>query len=410
SRWTLMLDSESKPKSVLAVDTDITEKKRFEAQFLRAQRMESIGVLAGGIAHDLNNILSPIMMALEILRNKFEDEQSQKLFNTLEASAQRGADLVKQVLSFARGLDSERTVIQIRHLISEIQKILRETFPRSIEVITDVPSNLWLISADPTQLQQVLMNLCINARDAMPEGGKLSISAENLFIDENHAKIHIDARAGHYIVITILDTGVGIPPEIRDKTFDPFFTTKEFGKGTGLGLSTSYGIVKSHGGFIHVYSEVDKGSQFKIYLPAIETSDTRGVKVGQIEKLPLGNGELILVVDDEASIRETAKATLKTYGYRVITASDGAEAVALYTHNKEDIKLVIIDMMMPIMDGPTTIRTLRDINPQIRIIAVSGLAEKDKLIEVGKAEVQHAFIPKPYTAEVLLKTVQSFLT
>jgi len=407
SSWTLVKDSDGKPKSILVVNTDITEKKRLEAQFLRAQRMESIGTLAGGIAHDLNNVLQPIMMSLQLLRSKLTDEQSQKWINTLETSAERGANLVKQVLSFARGAEGERTVIQVRYMISEFERIIKETFPKSIEIRTDIPKDLWTISGEPTQLHQVLMNLCVNARDAMPYGGTLSISAENLFVDENHARMDIDARVGPYIIITVSDTGIGIPAEIIDRIFEPFFTTKGLEKGTGLGLSTVFGIVKGYGGFIHVYSEVGKGTTFKVYLPAIETTEAQKVRAKRGD-LPLGHGELILVVDDEVAILEIARETLESYGYKVITAGDGAEAVALHAEYKEEIRAVILDMVMPLMDGPACIRALREIEPQVRIIAVSGLMEKERIDELRNIDVQ-AFLSKPYTAETLLRTLHEVL-
>jgi len=253
SRWTLVQDEEEEPKSILIVNTDITEQKQLEAQFLRAQRMESIGTLAGGIAHDLNNVLTPIIASAQLLlQAKFNDEKKQRLLKTIETSAKRGAALVKQVLSFSRGVEGKRTIFQVRHLISEIKQIAKETFPKTIEFYMAIPQDLWAISGDSTQLHQVLMNLCVNARDAMPHGGTLSISAENLFIDENYARMNLEAETGFYIVISVADTGTGIPPEILDRIFEPFFTTKELGMGTGLGLSTVIGIVKSHGGFVDV--------------------------------------------------------------------------------------------------------------------------------------------------------------
>lgn len=332
SRWTLMHDSEGKPKSILVINTDITEKKKLEAQFLRAQRMESIGTLASGIAHDINNVLTPIMLSLQLLKEKFMDDGSQKLINTLERSAQRGASLIKQVQSFARGVECERVTLQVTHLISEIKQIAKQTFPRSIEIRTNTPKDLWTISGDATQLHQVLMNLCVNARDAMPDGGILSISAENLFIDEDFARINIEARIGHHIVISITDTGTGIHPEILDRIFEPFFTTKEPGKGTGLGLSTALAIVKSHGGFINVCSEVEKGTVFKVYLPTTTITEIQKADK-QLHELPRGHGESILVVDDESQIREITSSILERSGYRVLTANDAARSANnnLYT-------------------------------------------------------------------------------
>ncbi|KPQ44324.1 MAG: sensory transduction histidine kinase [Candidatus Methanoperedens nitroreducens] len=407
SRWTLMHDNKGKPKSILAINTDITEKKKLEEQFLRAQRMESVGTLAGGIAHDINNVLTPIMLSLELLKEKFTDNKSQQLIDILDRSAKRGASLIKQVQSFARGVEGERMPLQTAHLISEIRQIAQETFPRSIEIMTDIQKDLWTISGDATQLHQVLMNLCVNARDAMPDGGILTISARNIFIDEDYTHIDIEARVGHYIVIAVTDTGAGIPPKIMDRMFEPFFTTKENGKGTGLGLSTALGIVKSHGGFINVYSEAGKGTTFKVHLPAITTTETQKAEEPAHERFR-GSGELILIVDDEAQIRDITSSVLQTNGYRVLTANNGLEAIALYEQNREEIKIVLMDMMMPVMDGLASIQELRKINPQLKIIAASGLTEKDKLTKA--AGTVNAFLPKPYTAEKLLRTIHEVLS
>lgn len=406
SRWTLVLDSEGKPKSILIINTDITEKKKLEAQLLRAQRMESIGTLAGGIAHDLNNVLTPMMLSLQILKEKFKDEQSQKLLNILEKNSQRGADLIKQVLSFARGVEGERAPLAAKQIITEIEKVAKETFPRNSQIKTDIQEDLFNISGDATQLYQVIMNLCVNARDAMPDGGILNITASNFFIDESYARINIEAKAGSYVVISVSDTGIGIPPKILDRIFEPFFTTKEFGKGTGLGLSTALAIVKSHGGFINVYSEVGKGTTFRVYLPAIKT-EMQNVEEQKLE-LQSGQGELVLVAEDEDSIREVTVSTLEKYGYNVLAASDGADAAALYAQNKDKINVILMDMMMPVMDGHASIRAIRKINPGVKIITVSGLAEKDKLAKIADTRV-HAFLSKPYTAERLLKTIREVI-
>jgi PAS domain S-box-containing protein len=406
SRWTLVHDEQGQQKkSILVVNTDITEKKQIEAQFLRAQRLESIGTLATGIAHDLNNALGPILMIAELLQEKVTDVESQQLLAELEASVKRGASLVKQVLSFGRGLEGSRTIIQVKHLLSEIHQIAKQTFPKSIKIYTDIAPDLWTVCADATQLHQVLMNLVVNARDAMPDGGTLGIYAENLFIDEHYAHMNLEAKVGPYIVLTVSDTGVGIPPEILERIFEPFFTTKEVGKGTGLGLSTAMGIIKSHGGFMKVYSEVGRGTQFKVYLSA-----TEGAQQQQAEdmELPKGNGELILVVDDELSIREITEILLEVNNYKVLTATDGIEAIALYAQHKADISVVLMDMMMPEMDGLTTIQTLGKINPYLKIIATSGLTSNDKMAEAACAGVK-AFLSKPYTALELLTTLSSVL-
>jgi len=403
SRWTLMRDEQGNPKSILTVDTDITEKKQLEAQFLRAQRLESIGTLASGIAHDLNNVLGPILMVAELLQEKISDEWSQQLLTELEVNAKRGTSLVKQVLEFGRGMEGKRTIFQVKHLLSEIKQIAKQTFPKSIEIYTDISPNLWTVSADATQLHQVLMNLVVNARDAMPDGGTLSISAANFFIDENYAQMNLDAQVGPYIVITVSDTGTGIPPEIVDRIFEPFFTTKELGVGTGLGLSTVIGIIKSHGGFVNVYSEVRQGTKFKVYLPAVEGTQTQQAEDSE---LYTGHGKLILVVDDELAIREITKISLETYNYKVLTAIDGIEAIALYAQHKHKISAVLMDMMMPLLDGQTASRTLQKINPQVKIIAVSGLASSDK-VAAAMANGVKAFLSKPYTVRELLHTINA---
>ena len=407
SRWTLVRDEKGEPNSILVINTDVTEKKRMESQFLRAQRMESIGTLAGGIAHDLNNVLSPILMAIDMLQLRTTEEASRKWLDVLRTNAERGADMVRQVLSFARGVEGERVALQPKHLVKEIVKILRETLPKSIEISFQIPNNLWIISADATQMHQVLMNLCVNARDAMPEGGAISIKAENVLVDGNYARMHLEAKLGRFVMISVSDTGPGMSPEVQSRIFEPFFTTKEMTKGTGLGLSTAMTIVKSHGGFINVYSELHKGSQFTVYIPAVDAPGALDSTALRTD-LPLGHGELILVVDDEESIREITRGTLETFGYKVLTASDGTEALALYADKKNDIAAVLTDMVMPFMDGPATIRALQRMNPHVRIIAASGLGAGQRAGE-GALEGVSVFLNKPYTAEKLLNTLAQLL-
>lgn len=405
SRWTLVRDETGQAKSILIVNSDITEKKLFETQFRRSQRLESIGTLASGIAHDLNNALVPVLMIAELLQEKNPDPQSEILLGELKNSAKRGANLVKQVLSFAQGLEGERTSLQVRHLLLEIKQIAERTFPKSVEIYTDIPSTLWAVHADATQLNQVLMNLIVNARDAMPDGGTLSICAENLFINEHYAKMSADASAGHYVAITISDTGVGMAPEILERIFEPFFTTKEVGKGTGLGLSTVVGILKSHGGFVKVYSEIGQGSRFKVYLPSLKGSETQ---LTERQEILTGHGELILVVDDEATIREITKMTLLAHNHKVLVASDGIEAISVFTQHKHEIALVLMDMMMPSMNGLSAIQILQKINSQIKIIAVSGLSSSEKIASTMDCGVK-TFLSKPYTTQELIKTINSVL-
>jgi PAS domain S-box-containing protein len=400
SRWTLVRDPGGAPRSILVIDRDVTEHKAIQAQLLRAQRMESIGTLAGGVAHDLNNILSPVLMAADILRRRSTDPDHAKLISSIETSARRGAELVKQILTFARGVHGERVLLQPRHLLREIEQLARDTFPKTIELRLDVPPDLWNLVGDATQIHQLLLNLCLNARDAMPEGGILTIAAQNVTLDDNYARMHLDAKAGPYVTMTVSDTGMGIPVGLLERIFEPFFTTKEVGKGTGLGLSTTQAIVKDHGGFINVYSELGRGASFKVYLPA-SRGRAEAPEVSEDIGLPVGNGELILVVDDESPILELTRDVLLAHGYRVLTAGDGSEAVALYASSPEPIAAVITDMRMPVMDGPATIRALRRINPDVKVVTSSGLGEG--------AGYGMDTIRKPHTASDLLAVLAKVL-
>ncbi len=408
SRWTLVRDEGGQAKSILIVNTDITEKKQLEAQFLRAQRHESIGTLASGIAHDLNNALTPILASVQLLQRKIHDEQSLRLLTIMERNVRRSADLIKQVLSFARGVEGERSTLQVRQLIEEIEQIIKQTFSKMIEIRTEISAaDSCTISGDATQLHQVLMNLCVNARDAMPEGGILTISARTVWIDAEIARMNLDAKVGFYAVISVSDTGTGISEEILARMFDPFFTTKEHGKGTGLGLSTAIGIIKSHEGFVEVESALGKGTQFKIYLPASQRKATEVMPEVRRELLA-GRGEVILAVDDEEFILETVKTALENFAYKVLTAESGIEAVTLYAQHKEEISAVVVDMMMPGMDGLNTIRSLQQINPQVKIIAVSGLGCNYQMGDILQAGVKK-FLSKPYTPDELLKDLQFVL-
>lgn len=407
SRRTLLRSKAGAPSGTLNINTDVTEQKKLENQFLRIQRMESIGTLAGGIAHDLNNILSPILMSIQLLRMKSQDPDLGKILDTVETCGERGANLVRQILAFSRGAEGERKEVQLKHLILEQVKISKDTFPRSITVQTKGLHQLFPVQGDSTQLYQVLMNLCVNARDAMPNGGVLTIEAENLELDEHAASVHIEAKPGPYVLLTVTDTGSGITPEIMERIFDPFFTTKELNKGTGLGLSTSIGIVKSHGGFMTVYSEVGKGTSFKVYLPAC----SKGLQCNngaEVPAVPKGNGEMVLVVDDELPIRDMTKQILIANGYECVTAQDGEDALAVYGANRALVQIAIVDMAMPLMDGPTTIRALKRLNPTLKIIAVSGMHANAKLIQTNEDDTI-IFLHKPFTTNKLLIALSNML-
>jgi nitrogen-specific signal transduction histidine kinase len=407
SKGSAIRDGNGNISRVVLVSRDVTEEKRLAAHFLRAQRMESIGTLAGGIAHDLNNVLSPILMAIELLRGRVSDPGGKKILNTMETSAQHGSDIVKQVLAFGRGVEGERILVQLKHVIKEVVAIAGQTFPKSLSIVTDIPRDLWTVSADPTQMQQVLLNILVNARDAMPGGGTITVSAENAALDAVYLRTHLEAKPGNYVAIAIADTGEGIPADIRDKIFEPFFTTKEIGSGTGLGLSTTLAIVKSHEGFISLTSDVGKGTEFRIYIPAKGTATDIAAASHEAE-LPTGNGELILVIDDESAIREITTETLRTYGYKVLSASDGAEGVAVYAKHGKSVSAVITDIMMPVMDGTAAILALRKINPGVKIIAVSGLTAGEDLSLPADSD-EYTFLTKPFTAETLLRTLAGVL-
>lgn len=409
SRWTLVRDETGNPKSILTVSTDITEKKQLEAQFLRVQRLESLGTLASGIAHDFNNILTPILAAVQLLPLKITtlDEQSHGLLTLIEDSTKRGAGLVKQILAFARGAEGKRVPLQVKHIVAEVMQVARQTFPKNISLHCDTSSpNLWTVAADANQIHQVLLNLCLNARDAMPSGGTLKLCVENQQIDCAYTRINLEASVGAYVMIKVTDTGTGIMPELMERIFDPFFTTKEPGKGTGLGLSTVLGIVKNHGGFINVDSEVGSGTEFRVYLPA--TFDDISPPKEELALL-CGQQELIMIVDDEPLIQQVIQNTLEAYNYKTILASDGFEAVSLYVERPERISAVLMDIMMPSIDGLTAIRTLQELNPQVKIIATSGLASNSQLTRELGTGVK-AFLAKPYTAEELLDTLHQVLS
>ncbi len=405
--WTLVRDDDGRDQAILIIHTDITEKKKLEEQFLRAQRMESIGTLAGGIAHDLNNVLSPILLATRILHLKFTDEDSQKILDTLRRSAQRGADLVRQVLTYARGTDGERVLLQPRHLIHEVVRMLQDTLPKSIAVKQQLPAQLWAINGDTTQLYQVVMNLCVNARDAMSEGGVLSISAENTSLDAGVVKSNLDASPGDFVVINVADTGLGIPCEIRSKIFEPFFTTKIAGQGSGLGLATVLGIVKSHHGFIDFESEVGRGTSFKIYLPAVKNKVVPELE-REAKELPRGQGETILIVDDEVEILQMTSETLAAYGYQTLMANGGDDALQQCRQSPTPIALALVDMMMPRLDGLATIRELKQLSPALKIITTSGLADSRKLAE-ATALGASAFLAKPCPPGKMIQTIASVL-
>ncbi|WP_186775808.1 PAS domain S-box protein [Rubripirellula tenax] len=403
-RRSLIRDDEGVPVGKLLFLIDITDRIREEANERRNQRLESIGTLTGGIAHDLNNVLTPIVMSAKLLRRG--SKSPERLVDNIITSADRGGRMIKKLLAFAGGSDGVRSRVDIGEVLSELQEILCHTLQQTIDVHVKVPANLRNIDGDSTELSQVIMNLAVNARDAMPDGGRLEIEAENFDVDESHANRTIGLTAGPHVLLTVADSGHGIPKEIIERIFDPFFTTKAQGKGTGLGLATTLGIIRSCGGDIQVFSELGAGTKFSIYLPSSKQS-TEIADSERDDTVKAGDGETILIVDDERLILETAKETLEANQYQVLVAGSGTEGIAIYTSHGGKIDLVLLDMMMPGMDGIETKDAIRRLNASAQIIASSGLRRPAQ--EGGKMDDFNGFLAKPYNDEQLLRLVQSVL-
>ena len=408
ARWTLLRDEHGQPKKVLAINADISEKKQLEAKFLRAQRLESVGALASGIAHDLNNILAPVLMIAPLLRDAAPDDEARAMLDTIEKCAQRGADIIKQLLTFAHGgAPGARVPLPVGHFLRELDKIIRETFPRDIRPKVDMSKDLWHLLGDATQIHQALMNLCVNARDAMPEGGTLAMAAKNVAVDQAFAAMTPGAKPGPYVCVSVADTGTGIAPENLDRIFDPFFTTKEIGQGTGLGLATVLGIVQGHGGFVQVDSRLGHGTTFELYFPASPQAQPAPGLSREVARCR-GQGELILVVDDEVGIRESLRRTLETHGYRVVMATQGAEGLAAFVRYRTEVRAVLTDMMMPVMHGPAMINGLRALDPHLVILGMSGLLERKDVKGFEQLDLS-AFLAKPFSGSELLRVLRATL-
>ncbi len=404
---TLLQDETEHSKALADLGGNISVKKRLDDQFLRAQRLESIGMLASGIAHDLNNVLAPIILAAPVLREHATNPDDLRIISSLEKSAERGVDLVRQILTFAQGVGGGHQLLEIKHILQETMSVVTETFPKNIRLENFVPDDLWPIMADPTQIHQVLLNLCVNARDAMPDGGVLRVRAENCLLDERAAKKIDGAMPGAWLVLHVEDTGTGIPAEALNHIWEPFFTTKAADKGTGLGLSTVRGIVDHHRGFISLKTQCGRGTTFRVYLPAAEMP----AKIDHLDPVRpsavRGNGELILIVDDEPQIRDITAAILSRHGYRVLIAGDGSEAVALFASRSTEISVVVTDMSMPNLDGAILANIVQHLNPMVKILAMSGLSSSGG--EMKMRQITGAFLFKPFKVEALLQAVNKLL-
>ncbi len=390
---------------IVGTAEDITERKNAEGLALRSQRLESIGTLAGGVAHDLNNALAPIMLGVELIRMQYPQES--EILDMFQSSAKRGMDMVRQLLSFAKGAEGERIALQPTRLIRDLEKMMKGSFPKNIQLVIRCDPKLPMILGDATQLDQVLLNLCVNARDTMPHGGTLTLEGQRVEVDAAYASAIPEARPGNYVVVRVRDTGTGIPPEIIDRIFDPFFTTKGPDQGTGLGLSTVMGIVKGHGGFLQVSSQPGQGSTFAAYLPAESAASTTEDTTKPAPAFR-GQGELILLVDDEAAVRATTRAVLQRLNFRVVTATDGLNGLMLLAEHRTELRAIITDLHMPHMDGLKFVHALRRMLPDIPIVVASGrmdglMADEFKTLGVTSR------LDKPFTEGQLAEALEKLL-
>lgn len=396
---TPIFSEEGEIVNYIAIKQDITDRKALEEMFLRAQRLESVGTLASGVAHDLNNVLSPIIMSADLMIAQTQDERTTELLSMIKEGAKRGADIVRQLLQFARGGGGEFSEVQIRHLLKELIKVYRETYPKSITIDFQHDRDLFPVMGDATQLSQIFSNLMINARDAMPGGGELRVTAENRHVDADFVKRYPFASTGEFTRVRIQDDGIGMSTSVQSRIFDAFVTTKMQGKGTGLGLPTSLSIVKNHEGFIVLESEEGVGTTFDVYLPSATEFQKQDVQPGK-EAPPSGSGQRILVVDDEESIGFMLRGTLVSLGYQVEVATGGAAALDWVRQHPGKADLLMIDMMMPQIDGAEVIRTLREENLLPRTLIMSGMVSEDVLESTG-IDLETNYIAKPFTIQEL---------
>ena len=402
-------DGNGRPVKMLGTHADITERKELEQQLLHSQRLEAVGTLASGVAHDLNNILTPMLIASGLLRDSLSNPADKEMMTMIEKGGQRGAAIVKQLLAFSRNMTAERGLITPETLLRELTLILRSTFPKEISIVEAITDGRQQIEGDSTLLHQVLLNLCVNARDAMPKGGVLTLSLETMILPARSGKDQTVSPGGSYVVLSVSDTGQGIPEEIRDKIFNPFFTTKGPGKGTGLGLASAHGIVASHQGFIRFESMVGKGTTFRVFLPSKEAStpvlpDVRVPARALLQKTTVP--VCILVVDDEPMVLKTTTRLLEKSGFIALSAGGGAEALEILRTRKHDVSLVMTDFMMPEMDGPALLPLLRQIVPGLKVLGVSGLNQRLN----GHDQGFDAILTKPYDWNAVLATIRRVLT
>ncbi|MFZ4620791.1 MAG: response regulator [Bacteroidota bacterium] len=401
------LTAEPAVKGIVVTIRDITERKKNEEKMMRVQRLENIGFLSSGIAHDLNNVLSPVLLSVQLLLKDPSRDRSQKILNNLVEIVTRGIDLVKQVTVIAKGMERKHHPIQAKYLLREMKQFVEQTFPDSISVMLDYDNDLWLIKGDTTQIHQILLNLCINARDAMQGGGTIRLDAHNTLVDAPLQFGKDLLEPGAYVTVSVSDSGAGMSAEVMARIFDPFFTTKGKDSGTGLGLATVANIVQQHKAYLSVKSAVNDGTTFSIMFHAEQIKEEVTEKKDELISIPVNNTEGILFIDDEAVLHDISRLVLENYGYKVFSAFDGAEGIATYLNHKDEIHLAIVDMRMPIMNGIATTRALMKINPSLPIIAAS--ATNDEQVKEVLSQGAKEFIVKPFSVENVLSTIYRIL-
>ncbi len=407
TRFNLLKDGEGRLEGILAIVVDITEKRAVEECYVRSQRLESLSTLAAGVAHDLNNVFTPITMAVELLRNvDLPPDEMEDLLRTVDGSIERGTAIIKQLVAFGKGAEGENIVFQPKHLVREVVNIVQKTFPQGIEVKSEILRELWVIRGDQIQFHQLLMNLFLNAKDAMPQGGALHLRAQNVTIDEHFPSFDIDLDPGRYVQLTIEDDGEGMDKAVQEKMFEPFFTTRPVGRGSGLGLTNVLGIVKSFNGFIQCQSRPGEGTKFDVFIPAIFEDEPKHLEYNPADHR--GNGETILIVDDEEAVRDTTQKLLVQNGYKTLKAVDGVDAVSVFGRNQGLIKLVLTDLKMPNMDGISLVRILRNMNHDLPILVVSGHPDEHDIEMLTPCASIHV-LEKPHKSADLLHWVHRLL-
>jgi two-component system, cell cycle sensor histidine kinase and response regulator CckA len=401
-------DHEGRPAGMLVTLRDISTRKTLEAQLFQAHKMEAIGTLAGGVAHDFNNILQAITgFAQLLMMGKDPGDSDYPKIQAIEQAARKAGDLTRQLLVFSRKVEAKLRPLDLNHEVEQVQRLLERTIPKMIRIELHLSGDLGIINGDPVQIEQVMMNLAVNARDAMQDGGRLIFRTERVVLDERFPKACPGAVPGEYVLLSISDTGHGMAPGVLDHIFEPFYTTKEAGKGTGLGLAMVYGIVKGHGGHINCSSRLGEGTVFDLYFPVLQMEVSRPREEKPEKAIPLGS-ETILLVDDEENLLDIGKEMLKRHGYHVLTADSGEAAIEAYDREGNTADLVILDLNMPGMGGLKCLAALRDMNPKARVIIASGYLADDQLRESVRFGAS-AFVAKPYKLSDLLRAVREVL-